>query len=150
MSDVKLGGKLFTRVNLDARTVRLDQYLDRMLIETGLDTTLPEAEDNEVTWPLRLQLQLRRSGKACDLLGGYLLPMGVTERQWTVETARATADFIGGCDTEEDRKAVDALCLEVALGFFRRRLASLRTFLSSSNERAPSRPESRSDLPAAH
>jgi len=146
--DVKLGGRLFNVVNMDRRTVLLDQHFQRLVVECGIDKILPGEAETDETYVARLHLQIIRSGLACELLGGYLLPIGKTERDWTPALGKKTADAIGICDTEEERQQIDQLLTECALGFFQQRLALLMSFANSLN-REPGQQRGRRKSPAS-
>lgn len=130
--DVKLGGRLFTPVNMEARTVLLDHHLMRVVQQSGCDRLVPATGESSEAYLIRLHNQLLTSGSACDLFGCALLPMGKTEKDWTPEMARETALHVGTCDTEEDRQLVNELAIQIVFGFFKRRLDALRTFLAYS------------------
>lgn len=131
MLDVQLGGRLFTPINFHRRTVLIDHYLLRLIRETGLDAVKPDEDEAPEVWQARLQTQLLCSGRAHELIAGYLLPLGKTEADWTPELAAETAAHIARCDTAEDREVVKTLALEATIAFFADGLASVRIFLSS-------------------
>jgi hypothetical protein len=131
-SPLVLGGRSFRATDFERRTVMQDHWLMRELRATGADKVMPmDGEANEV-YLLRLQTILIDSGKVPDLLGGYLLPAGTSEREWTPSTARDTAKHIALCDMPEDRELVLTLAMEVAFGFFKQGLAWLARSRSSS------------------
>lgn len=132
MSDVTLGGRLFTVVNMPRRTVELDHAQRKLISEIGLDKHLPDQDTTPDEWVLGVYKHLMDSGRACDLLGLYLLPLGKTERDWSPALSAETAAYLRKCDTEEDRLLVDELAMEFLLGFFRNALRLLETSLRSS------------------
>jgi hypothetical protein len=136
MLDTIVGGRMYAPINLDRRTVLLDHYLQRIISASGVDKLLPEQGELNDEYLRRLHGHLLSSGKACDLLGGYLLPSGITERTWTEEVAADTAQHLGKCDTAVDRELVDMLIMECVLGFFQQRIASFMNFLNSSGNQA--------------
>lgn len=144
--DLKIGGKLFTVANMERRTVLHDLYLQRVLRRSGLDRAIPEPGEDPEAYSLRLYGELLASGAVCELLGGYLLPLGTTEDQWSAELAAATAAHLGACNTEEDRRQVHQLAAEAVLGFFRRELRSLAISRISSRAAA----EAHRERSAAH
>jgi hypothetical protein len=143
MTDIVLGGRAFTPVNFDRRTVLIDHYLMREIRASGADKILPADGESSDVWLVRLQAQILHSGRAPQIIAGYLLPVGMTERDWTPEFAAETAKHIGLCDTQADRELVQELAAEVTVAFFRQGLASLMTFLScfpeSASPRGPKR-----------
>lgn len=139
---VVLGGKRFRVIDFDRRTVLLDHYLMAKTREIGLDKVMPGDAEPDASYLIRLQTVLIDSGKAPELLAGYLLPVrwferfiprslrrrfriGLSERDWTPERARETAWHVGRCDAREDRNLVIDLSMQVAFGFFRQGLAQL-------------------------
>lgn len=134
MSNVTLGGRQFAALNLERRTVRWQLHVDRVIGDTGLDRILPAAQEEPQAYLLRLHTAVMRSGRACELLGCFLLPMGKGEADWTPEMAQETANWIEGLDTEEDVQEVYRLGLDFVLGFFGRQLRSLASSLISSSE----------------
>ena len=127
MSDLKIGGRLFSVANMERRTVLMDHYQMALLRSIGLDRVMPEDKEEGQDWLMRLHAELLASGKTCELLGAYLLPSGKTERDWTPEMAQQTARHLERCDTAEDRDLVNELALEFVFGFFRHAVRSLET-----------------------
>lgn len=132
MSDIKLGGRLFTVVNMPRRTVELEHHQRKLVHELGLDKILPQQDTSPEQWILQVHQQLIHTGRTCDLLALYLLPLGKTERDWSPAMAAEVAQHVRKCDTEEDRLLVDELAMEFVLGFFRNALRLLETSLQSS------------------
>lgn len=129
---MRLGGRLFTRVNMERRTVLHDQHMLRVIKRSGLDRVLPEEGEDASQFLLRAHSSILESGKTCELLGLFLLPVGKGERDWTPELAREVGQHIGQCDTPEDRALALQLAMEFCLGFFKQALDSLVTSLSCS------------------
>lgn len=147
MTDVTLGGRQFAALNLEHRTVRWQLHVDRLIGDTGLDRILPATDEEPQAYLLRLHSAVMRSGRVCELLGCFLLPMGKGEADWTPAMAADTAAWIEGLDTEADVQEVYRLGLEFVLGFFGRQLRSLASSLNSSMPIARSVP---ADSHAAH
>lgn len=143
---ILLGGREFTALDMGARTVRWQLHVDRLIGESGIDRILPAQGEEENSYLLRLHAAVMRSGRACELLGCFLLPEGATEQDWTPAMATATATYLEGLATDADIAEVYSLGLEFVLGFFGRQLRSLTSSLSSSSA-ARRDPTSR---PAAH
>lgn len=143
MSALRLGGRAFTVINFDRRTVALDHFLLGRIGESGLDRLLPAKGETDVQYMARLQAAAVASGKVPELLSGYLLPVGSSERDWTPELATQTAAHIKQCDTSEDRELVLELAMEVVFGFFRQGIDWHKRFLNF----LPGAPETSSSEP---
>lgn len=144
--DVSLGGRLLSPVNLDRRTVLWQTHVDRLIGDSGIDKVLPSPTESPEAYTLRLHSAVMRSGKACELLGCFLLPLGKTERDWSPAMAGETARFLEQCDTEEDIQQVYQLGMEFVLGFFGRQLRSLLSSQNSFEQQRTAAP----DHSAAH
>lgn len=136
MSDIKLGGRLFTVVNMPRRTVELEHHQRKLVHELGLDKILPKQDTSSEEWILQVYQHLIHTGRTCDLLGLYLLPIGKVERDWSPAMAAEVAEYLRKCDTEEDRLQVDELAMEFIVGFFRNALRLLETSLRFSKQKA--------------
>jgi len=95
--------------------------------------------DSDKGYLIRLQTALLESGKACDLVAGYLLPQGKTEQDWNEAMAKDIAKHVGRCNTQEDRDAVVYLAMQCCFGFFRQGLERLNILASFSGERGPTK-----------
>jgi len=139
---VTLGGRVFTVSDFDELTVRQHTYVQRIVRATGLDKVVVMDGESDKQYLIRLQTAALDSGQAPELIGGFLLPEGKTERDWTPAMAREIGTHIGLCNTREDRELVGDLALQVAIGFFREGLELLNRLLSySSREGASPAPE---------
>lgn len=119
---VVLGGRAFAVIDMDARTVLQDHYLQTLVQDLGIDKVVPMDGEGDTAYLVRLQNEIIRSGRAHELIAGYLLPEGKTNADWDPRMAQATAKHIGALNTEADRELVQRLAMEVALGFFQRAL----------------------------
>jgi hypothetical protein len=137
MDEMQLGGRRFRVIDFNRRTVMNDHYLMRTIRLTGVDKALPEEDESQAGYLVRLQTMLLDSGYVPDLLGGYLLPIDKAETDWTVEMARETSGHVGKCQTQEDRELVMRLAIEVVFGFFRQGLDWLKSLQSSSVGTSP-------------
>jgi hypothetical protein len=117
-----LGGSPFHVVDFARRTVRQDHYLMRLMRKTGADKAVPMDNEHSSVFVMRVQSLLIDSGLTPEMLGGYLIPVGKTERDWTPAMAKQTAEHVGQCNSPEDRELVQDLCVEVAFGFFKQGL----------------------------
>jgi hypothetical protein len=141
---VQLGGRFFCVIDFDQRSVLQDHYLLRITRELGLDKMLPDPEETDVAYQVRMHNALVDSGRAHELLAGYLLPKGVDERAWTPAIAVEVAAHIGACTARKDRDLVLALGMQVVFGFFRQGLEQLERFRASL---APSPQDPTQDRP---
>jgi len=142
---IRLGGREFQVIDWDARTVLQDHYLSKLVRQTGVDKVMPMEGESDAVYLIRLQTVLIDSGKATELIAGFLLPVGKTERDWTPEMAREVARHIAGCHTEADRDRVIDLSMQAVMGFFRRgleRLGRSAPFIAASPETASGAPVS--------
>ncbi len=150
MSEVKLGGRLFSVVNFDAITVRNEHYVMREIAGSELDTVLPAPGEEDTAYMLRLHARVIASLRLPELLAGYLLPAGKLETDWTEAMAAETARLIAGLTTPEDRAEVHRLGLSVVMDFFRVGLASMQTFQNALDGLASPTPARMSSGAAAH
>src|SRR5688572_30050360 len=136
---VTLGGRRFSVINFERRTVVMDHYLGRLIRKSGVDKVVPMESDGEGmaanrAYLVRLQTALLDSGVAHEIIAGFLLPEGKVERDWTPEMGRKTAAFIAALDTEGDRDEVLRLAMEAVFGFFRSALGRLEHIQQSLRE----------------
>lgn len=124
MSDIKLGGRMFSVVNMARRTVEHDDYQVTLVKDLGLyKSELPEATTAAYdAWLLQQHAQLVYSGRKCDFIAAFLLPLGKSESDWSPETSAEIAAHLKKCDTQEDRERVNELGMELLHGFFRNAL----------------------------
>lgn len=159
-----LGGRRFTPIEFERRTVLLDHYLQHLFHDAALDAVLPPAACGDYDpgpqregespiayqtrllnaaalvsrFALELHARLIEWGRVHELLGGFLLPAGLTEQDWTGELAAETARHIAGCSTAEDRALVHRLALHCA-----------HAYLQAGLERLARTPRSAAPFPAA-
>jgi len=125
--EVRLGGRLFNCVNYDVITALNEQYIMKWMRRTELDKVLPAAEgEDDAAYMARLQAKLNDTLETSDLLAGYLMPAGKTERDFTLAMAAETAKYIAGVDDKESRDEIQRLGLVVVFDFFRAGIASLK------------------------
>ena len=124
-SVVTLGGREFTVIDFERRTIAIDLYLHRVMRESRLDRVLPEQEEEVEAYIARIQSAVIDCGRAQELIAGHLVPDGGTEHDWTPAVAAETTRHIGSCNTAEDREIVVELCSRVVFGFFRQWLDQL-------------------------
>lgn len=149
--DIRLGGRLFNVINYDVITVINESYIHALMRATGLDVPLPFKDgEDETAYQLRMQARVIDTLRLHELLGGFLLPAGKTEADWTPEMAKATADYIAGLTAREDREEVFRLAFMMNIYFFQEGLASLGLFPKSSGNPKETSPAKDSPRPAAH
>lgn len=129
---VILGGREFTVIDFDRRTVRQDHYLQTKIQDSGIDKVLPMDSEDDTAYLVRMHNALVRSGRAPEIIACYLLPQGMTNADWTPDVATRTAKFIGALDTADDRDEVHRLAMEAVFGFFRQGLERLTRSLERS------------------
>lgn len=160
---IKLGGRLFTLVNYAAITSLNEHYVMKLMRETGLDKVLPEDDglpsyedieggirggslsaaeadrliaqkkESDAEYFARLQQTIVDTLRLHELLAGYLLPIGKTESDFTLDLARETTRFLQGLQSPDDRAEIHRLGSIVTLDFFKAGVASLNRFRSSSS-----------------
>ena len=136
-----LGGRRFHTADLDRRTVRQHHYLVAVTREVVAPKRMPNDENDFGVVLTEWEVDVLASGKACELLGAFLLPEGKVERDWTREMATDTQSFLEQLDREEDRNLVDGLVMECLVGFFQHALRQLQTSLKSFESRSAPTPD---------
>lgn len=129
---VILGGRAFMVIDYEARTVLQDHYLQRLIQDLGLDKVMPMGDESDAAYLTRMQNELIRSGRAHELIAGYLLPEGKSNADWDPGMAKATAKHVGGLNTAADRELVHQLALDAVFGFFRSGLERWQRSLARS------------------
>lgn len=137
---LQFGGRNFRAIDFDKRTVALDHYLMRLTRASGVDKVMPMDGESNEAYLFRLQTLMIDSGLVCEILGGYLLPAGTVETDWTTAMAKQTSKCLSGCCTQQEREEVLALAMEVVFGFFKQGLESLvrsQKFLAQQVQKTP-------------
>jgi hypothetical protein len=147
--EIKLGGRIFQVVNYDDVSVLNEHYIMSLMRATGLDCVMPlaEGEESDQEYMIRLHAKLVDTLKLPDLLGGYLLPLGKTEADWTLDLAAETGKHIASCRDPADKDEVHRLGLLITMDFFRAGLASLKHSQSVLQTLAANRPSNASESP---
>lgn len=152
MQELILGGRQFKVIDFDRRTVLQDHYLQKHLRLIGADKVFPMDGEDNAAYLVRLQVHILDSGRAPDLIGGYLLPIDKTETDFTPRMADEIAAHISKCHEQVDRETVIDLASQVAFGFFRQGLEqwrrSLVSLLSTSPNGNPGETASDVSIPA--
>lgn len=163
--EIKLGGRAFQLVNYQGITSLHEHYVMKLLSETGLDKVLPdddlppveeveaavkngsmkqaEADDIErqraqanAEYMARLQQALVNSLRLHELLAAYMIPVGKTEADWSLDLASETAKFLQGLQSREDRDEIHRLSMVVVFDFFRAAVGSWQSSLNSLDQSA--------------
>lgn len=136
--DIRLGARLFNVVNYDVITVANEAYIHALMRSTGLDVPLAFIEgESDTEYQVRLQARVIDTLKLPEMLGGFLLPAGKTESDWTEQMALETATHIRGLQKREDREEVFRLAFQVNIYFFREGLAWLKRSQNSLSQASP-------------
>lgn len=138
---IELGGRQFKVVNFARRTVLQDHYLQRNLRLIGADQVMPMDGEDNAAYLVRLHARIIDSGRAHELIAGYLLPVEKTERDFTPDMAKEIAAHIALCDTPEDRETITGLATEVAFGFFKQGLEQWQRSLAYSAQASTAQTE---------
>lgn len=124
--DIRLEGRLFNVINYDVITVANEAYIHALMRATGLDVPLPfKDQETDIEYQVRMQARVVDTLKLPELLGGFLLPAGKTETDWTEELAGETAKFIRALTARDDREEVFRLAFQMNMYFFKEGLVSL-------------------------
>lgn len=131
-----IGGKEFSPISMDRRTVRQDHFMVAVFRRTGVDRVSAIHEEDPKEFLIRLHAKLLASGLACEVLSGFLLPVidgkPMENRDWRATTAKEVQEHLEGCDTEQDRNLVNQLAFEAMTGFLKQGLLSLLNSMKSS------------------
>lgn len=147
MTDIVLGGRTFAPANFDRMTSLMECHVMSVMRRSGIDRIMPELDDTDASWLLKLQAGVLDSGHMHELIAAYLLPVGTTERDWTREKAAEISRFLELVDTPEDRARIHELAVEVAFGFFARGVESLKRSQSALEAHNASNPPNKPQLP---
>lgn len=154
--DIRLQGRLFNVVNYDVITVANEAYIHSLMRATGLDVPLPFKDDEtDIEYQVRMQARVVDTLKLPELLGGFLLPAGKTETDWSEAMAAETATFIRALTDRADREEVFRLAFQMNIYFFKEGLVSLarsqKSLESLTTQAGPnSGSKVQSGNPAAH
>lgn len=179
--EIKLGGRTFLVVNYEAITSLNEMYVMKLMRETGLDRVLPEDDGLPSLEEIKLSLEAGRLSKTehegllaqkkataaeymqrlhmhlvdslrlHELLAGYLLPLGQTEADFTLEGAAELAQFMKGLQSRDDREEILRLGSLVVIDFFREGIASWERSMRSLQDRMETMPRPTEPAPiAAH
>ena len=95
---VTLGERRFVVIDFGRRTVAQDHHIMKEIRRSGVDKVLPMDGESDSAYVIRLQTALIDSGRACNLIAGYLIPEGKEERDWTPRMAEEIVAHISRCN----------------------------------------------------
>ena len=127
---VTLGERTF-HVLTDS-TIRHDHWMAAQLQRAGIAHAHLDAGMSPAAFADALVDQLMASGMATVILAGFLLPDGLTARDWTPDIAAECAAYIDGLMAPDDKATVRGITAGLVAGFFRSGLASLTTSPTAS------------------
>jgi len=85
-----IGGKAFKVIDLERRTVQHDGYLMALVSRLGIDRMAPADDEDAAAFALRVLHRIIEQGAAAELAAAFLLPVDLTETDWTpAHTPRA-------------------------------------------------------------
>ena len=134
---VVLGGREFAVMIYDDRKVSHDHYIMREMRRSGVDKVMPNEDEDDTEYMVRVQAHLIDSGRTCNLLAAFLLPKGTTEAGWNSQVSDDIAAHIENCNTQADRDLVVQLSMEQVFGFFARGVERLLSFPIFSADATP-------------
>jgi len=123
---IEIGGRKFS--SWDASTARQDDFVGSLLPRAFGQGS----DENEDAFARRILEEMRESGQTNVLLGGLMLPEGMTPAEWRPEVAAHTAEFLDGITDPEDKATRGALVLDLVIHFFVSGLISLERSTRSS------------------
>lgn len=133
---ITIGGKRFSLIDLERRTVRQDHFIVAVFRRTGIDKVSPIVDEDPREFLLRIYQRMLASGAACELLSAFLLPEGMDPKEWRPHVAKEVQEHLESANTEVDRQLVNQKAFEVMTGFFKQGLISLLTSLNSSADQS--------------
>jgi hypothetical protein len=143
MDYLEIGGQKWRAVKHS--TIEHDFWLMKHIREAGLDAVGLRPGEKPEEFAVRLLHEVIGSGKAFTLLGGFLLPDGVPDDQWSPERAEQTAALMRGLAADEDKTAVKSAIISLLTGFLE---AGLRSYVDSGTaSTAGSQPQQEQQQP---
>lgn len=129
-ASVEVAGRRFTAVS--DTSFEQDIWIMQLLQESGLRQMAEKfnvVSDDLSNVSQEVIIAAFRSGKLFQLLGAVMVEDG---KEWTLESAKANADFFAKLTSREDKNAMRASIVSVILGFFVSGLLALGTSETSS------------------
>lgn len=128
----EFNGRAF--VPIGESTIGHDVWFMRQIREAGLDQITIQAGESPVAFSRRLLHETLASGKIFLLLGGLIVPEGTSGLAWEEGIALETADHLETVHEPREKAELQALVIEVLVGFFLDGLASLMISPTSSSQ----------------
>ncbi len=130
----KIDGQLYRMV--ERTTLANDFYVMKQIRASGLADCAPGEGESAEDFAVRLLYGVVASGAPFELLGGLLLPEGVSDDRWTPEQAETTAAMLGKVSNPEDKAVVQKILVSTITDFFREGLRYLKPSRSASKAQA--------------
>ncbi|OQB24232.1 MAG: hypothetical protein BWY10_02629 [Chloroflexi bacterium ADurb.Bin180] len=124
---MEIGGRKFQQI--EDWTVEQDWWLMQRIRAAGLDSIGVRSErpdDIAISISEAIEAKLAESGLTVDLLGGLLVPEGMSPDAWTPAMAEETAAFLKRQRGREAREAVRNLAVWALVHFFANGLVSFK------------------------
>jgi len=124
---VEIGGRKFQQI--EDWTVEQDWWLMQRIRAAGLDTIgVASGRPDDIAEAIAeaIEAKLADSGLTVDLLGGLLVPEGMSPDAWTPAMAEETAAFLKRQRGREAREAVRNLAVWALVHFFANGLVSFK------------------------
>ena len=114
MTTIKLGDRKFTVTEFEHRNVLQDQFTRAILIRSGVDKLVPDADESNDAFMARLDAALLGSGKAHELVAGLLVPEGA---EFDMGEAKKTAAYLATLTDPDDRGQAQKIALITLMGY---------------------------------
>lgn len=131
---VRIGGRSF---NLALATIARFQEVSGRMIECGMGEVEIRKGEAPEEFARRLVSSLALSRKGLYVVSAMLIPVEISDEEWTEEIGEETARFIGGLSDPEDVKRYNGILAATCAGFFGSGLASLFVSPTPSSEIGP-------------
>jgi len=131
---IELGTRKFRAI--EASTVEHDFTIIQLLAESGLDKVSKGAEESPSDYSMRILRSVMVSGKAFELLGAFLIPVGTPDLEWTPELGIATRQFVSKLTDPADKVTVRDAVAQMLFIFSMAGLFSWTDSPESSSEEA--------------
>lgn len=145
---ITLGGRIFRA--LQEGTVLHDLHFRKLIAKSGLSRVTIRAGEDPDHFARRLLDELLAAGVVLEIIGCLIIPVGMSDEEWTPELASETARFVGSLRSDADKASVDQLVVSILIDFFARGYASLWTSPTpSEEEHRPDEPQTQGMSSAA-
>lgn len=130
MAEYKIDGQLFRTI--ERTTIENDFFVMKHLRAAGIGNCTPNAGESAEEFATRLLYGIVESGAPFELLGGLLLPSGMSDEEWCPAQAKTTAAILRQVNDPESKAQVQAVLVSVVAGFFQAGLRFLTPSLAAS------------------